>query len=82
MTMLFYGYLLIVVLYSLLQTCCNLTIIAECKLTASGTEFRGAVNTTSSGLACQLWSLQSPHSHNYTNINMFPDKTLAQVHTK
>ena len=37
--------------------------IAECRKTFKGFEYRGRVNRTRSGLACQRWDSQKPHLH-------------------
>ncbi|KAJ1628381.1 plasminogen Kringle 3, partial [Pavlovales sp. CCMP2436] len=29
-------------------------------------DYRGHVNSTSSGYTCQAWSLQTPHAHTFT----------------
>lgn len=48
----------------------------ECYSDARGTDYRGSVSTSKSGLACQIWSRQSPQQHTKTNLN-FPDEGLG-----
>ncbi|XP_076153397.1 C-reactive protein-like [Alosa pseudoharengus] len=43
--------------------------------TGSGSAYRGTVNMTVSGKACQMWSVQSPHKHDRTPEN-YPSKGL------
>ena len=38
--------------------------------------YAGTKSTTSDGIPCQRWDSQSPHSHDYNLIDMFPDNTL------
>ena len=33
-----------------------------------GTPYLGNVNTTKSGLACQMWSVDTPQDHNYNDV--------------
>uniref|UniRef100_A0A8C0ZAI0 Plasminogen n=1 Tax=Cyanistes caeruleus TaxID=156563 RepID=A0A8C0ZAI0_CYACU len=54
---------------------CN---IPECEVECmhcSGENYRGVVATTVSGLECQRWDSQQPHSHGYLPEN-FPEKDL------
>ncbi|XP_059698003.1 plasminogen-like isoform X10 [Haemorhous mexicanus] len=46
----------------------------EC-MHCSGENYHGVVATTTSGLECQRWDSQKPHSHGYRPEN-FPDKDL------
>ena len=48
----------------------------ECYTDPNGTDYRGAVSTTKSGLECQFWSHQSPQQHTKTHLN-FPDDGLG-----
>ena len=43
----------------------------ECKVTRSGTDYGGRLNTTSSHRACQRWVDQAPHNHSFTNQAAF-----------
>ncbi|XP_029817483.1 plasminogen-like, partial [Manacus vitellinus] len=54
---------------------CN---IPECEVECmhcSGENYHGVVSTTESGLECQRWDSQKPHSHGYLPEN-FPEKDL------
>ncbi|XP_041462739.1 plasminogen-like [Lytechinus variegatus] len=42
----------------------------------SGTDYRGYVSTTRTGLECQAWTSQSPHGHSRTPEN-YPDAGLG-----
>ena len=33
-----------------------------------GTPYTGTTNTTSSGLTCQMWSVTTPHNHDYSDV--------------
>ncbi|KAF4796290.1 hypothetical protein TURU_085266 [Turdus rufiventris] len=56
---------------------CN---IPECEVECmhcSGENYHGVVATTESGLKCQRWDSQQPHSHGYLPEN-FPEKDLKE----
>ncbi|XP_066288232.1 plasminogen-like [Branchiostoma lanceolatum] len=42
----------------------------------NGVSYRGKVNVTSSGLACQRWDSQTPHHHFNTTADIFPQAGL------
>ena len=48
----------------------------ECYNEADGSDYRGNVSATRSGLPCQLWSHQWPHAHTYA-VSKFPDAGLG-----
>ena len=37
----------------------------SCSLGVNGSDYRGALSTTGSGLDCQAWTSQTPHTHTY-----------------
>ena len=37
-------------------------------LPTDGTSYNGTANTTESGLTCQMWSVNTPHEHNYNDV--------------
>ncbi|XP_053919998.1 plasminogen isoform X2 [Cuculus canorus] len=53
---------------------CNIPECEEC-MHCSGENYRGTIATTVSGLECQRWDSQKPHSHGYLPEN-FPEKDL------
>ena len=50
-----------------------------CKLTGTGQTYRGTLNVTKDGLACQRWDTQHPHQHTRNNDVMFPDDTVSDA---
>ncbi len=50
----------------------------ECRNTVPGTDYLGIVDQTRSGIPCQFWSTDDPHSRNHQSKNAanFPDETL------
>ena len=51
----------------------------ECKSTDHGKEYIGITNVTPSGLDCQRWDSQTPHSHNRNNVDDFPETQLEDA---
>ena len=52
---------------------------ADCRTSSTGREYAGRLAQTVSGLQCQRWDSQSPHPHNLTDPNRFPDASLAEA---
>ena len=50
-----------------------------CKSTTEGKEYIGQISETANGTACQRWDSQSPHSHNYTTNDYYPDATITDA---
>ncbi|VDI68235.1 receptor tyrosine kinase-like orphan receptor 1, partial [Mytilus galloprovincialis] len=40
----------------------------ECKITALGTEYKGQINVTISGIQCQKWNTDYPHPTNFKEL--------------
>ncbi|KAK2148431.1 hypothetical protein LSH36_498g02008 [Paralvinella palmiformis] len=51
----------------------------ECLFTDTGHEYSGNRSRTVSGKVCQGWFVQYPHKHNFTDPDLFPDKTLIEA---
>ena len=53
----------------------------QCLSDSVGKNYRGTMNHTISGKACQAWSTQYPHMHPYDDVGKFPDAVanLGQV---
>ena len=49
---------------------------SECYTDVNGTDYRGTVSKTASGLECQFWSHQSPQQHTKSHQN-FPEDGLG-----
>jgi len=54
-------------------------LFVDCRFTDLGKEYIGQYRMTISGIACQRWDSQKPHSHNDNIASMFPDATLADA---
>ncbi len=52
----------------------------ECFWLDDATDYMGRINITESGITCQRWDQQVPHSHPLTEGHYFPDRdvTLAE----
>ena len=50
-----------------------------CRLTQKGREYRGNISVTMDGFTCQAWSSQTPHLHEMTDPDLFPDHTLEEA---
>ena len=50
-----------------------------CKSTELGKEYIGRTHVTPSGLDCQRWDSQTPHTHTKNNIDKFPDTQLEDA---
>ncbi|XP_072182249.1 plasminogen-like [Diadema setosum] len=55
---------------------CNSPSLTECFEEDDASDYRGAVNETQNGVACQMWTRQSPHVHDRTPSN-YPDAGLG-----
>uniref|UniRef100_A0A8C0J9T8 Kringle domain-containing protein n=1 Tax=Chelonoidis abingdonii TaxID=106734 RepID=A0A8C0J9T8_CHEAB len=53
---------------------CNIQECEEC-MYCSGENYQGKISQTESGIECQHWDAQQPHSHGYIPSN-FPEKNL------
>jgi hypothetical protein len=42
-------------------------------------DYNGKVNFTANSVACQRWDSHTPHSHDYTDVMMYPEKTLGDA---
>ena len=66
-------------LWCLDSVLCLLTIgqfFVECKSTQVERNYFGSVSTTTSGFSCQRWDSQSPHLHNLSDPERFPDVSV------
>ena len=54
----------------------QLVIFVECKSTPVERNYFGSISTTTSGFSCQRWDSQSPHPHNLTDLERFPDVSV------
>ena len=45
---------------------------ASC-INGNGDDYVGTVAVTENGRFCQRWDMQYPHTHSYTNSDMFPE---------
>ena len=52
-------------------------LIASC-IKGRGRYYQGNVSTTVSGLQCQRWDSQRPHSHNRPPLHIFPEMQGAE----
>ena len=50
-----------------------------CKLTQEGSEYRGNISVTMDGVTCLAWASQTPHPHETTDPDLFPDDTLEEA---
>ncbi|XP_060590987.1 serine-rich adhesin for platelets-like [Ruditapes philippinarum] len=50
----------------------------EC-FTTRGYEYSGFKSTTANGITCQRWDSQTPHRHTNTDVNKYPENSLADA---
>ena len=53
--------------------------LTDCQFTERGMEYHSNRSVTASGLTCQRWDRQYPHSHNFTDSANFPDHNLSDA---
>ncbi|KAM4695151.1 plasminogen [Discoglossus pictus] len=56
---------------------CNIQQCEEDCMHCSGENYKGKIAKTESGVECQRWDMQTPHSHGYTPSNI-PEKNLVE----
>uniref|UniRef100_A0ACB8GB38 Uncharacterized protein n=1 Tax=Sphaerodactylus townsendi TaxID=933632 RepID=A0ACB8GB38_9SAUR len=56
---------------------CNIPECEETCMHCSGGNYQGKISQTESGIECQAWDSQEPHSHGYY-ASTFPDKDLKK----
>ncbi|XP_077869491.1 plasminogen-like [Saccoglossus kowalevskii] len=49
----------------------------ECYVKPDGLDYRGTVDTTVGGILCQKWSEQTPHTHEFSQVN-YPNGGLGR----
>lgn len=48
-----------------------------CNPSSDGRQYTGHKSVTETGKHCQAWASQSPHSHSYTQDDMYPDGSVT-----
>ncbi|XP_054826131.1 plasminogen isoform X2 [Eublepharis macularius] len=56
---------------------CNIPECEETCMHCSGENYQGKISETESGIECQAWASQEPHSHGYDPLK-FPEKNLKK----
>ena len=56
-----------------------ISINKGCRLTQEGSEYRGNISVTLPFYKCQAWTSQTPHSHEMTDPDLFPDHTIEEA---
>ena len=51
----------------------------SCKSSVDGAEYTGTRSMTVTGIPCQRWDHQSPHTHAFTEDDHFPDSTVTEA---
>jgi len=48
----------------------------DCNPSPDGRQYRGYMSVTVSGKRCQAWASQSPHTHDFTDDDMYSDGSV------
>ena len=48
-------------------------------MTSTGEDYIGKTSSTRNGFTCQLWVGQGPHTHNFTEASLLPDRSLEEA---
>jgi hypothetical protein len=51
----------------------------SCKATEDGAAYTGTLSMTVTGLPCQRWDHQTPHTHGFTEDGQFPEGSVAEA---
>ena len=59
------------------NACALFSYSQESECVGPANYYAGQRMCTTTGIACQRWSSQNPHKHNFTNGAMFPEKSVT-----